>query len=253
VKYSDGFGPKPGGIVHLPFNDAAALDAAVDDATCAVILEPVQGEGGVMPATVEFVRAARAACDRHRALLIFDEVQTGVGRCGALYAYQTLGVTPDILTSAKGLGGGFPISAMLTTAAVARCLTVGSHGSTFGGNPMACQVADKVLEIVNTPALLEAVRARGAQLRDGLESINREFGVFAEVRGAGLLIGCVLAAPWSERARDFVAAGVKRGLLALVAGPNVLRLAPPLTISDAEIARGLESLKAAVGDVVEGG
>jgi len=252
-KYSDGFGPKPGGIVHLPFNDVAALEAAVDDSVCAVILEPVQGEGGVIPATAEFARAARAACDRHHALLIFDEAQTGVGRCGALYAYHNLGVTPDILTTAKGLAGGFPISALLTTAAVASSLAVGSHGSTFGGNPLACAVAGKVLEIVAAPAMLEAVRGRGAQLKAGLDAINRRHNAFAEVRGAGLLIGCQMRAPWSDRARDIVTAGVKRGLLALVAGPNVLRLAPPLTISEDEIARGLKLLDAAVGEVVESG
>jgi len=251
-KYSDGFGPKPGGIMHLPFNDVAALDAAVDDATCAVILEPVQGEGGVTPATAAFVRAARAACDRHGALLIFDEVQTGAGRCGALYAHENLGVTPDILTTAKGLAGGFPISAMLTTEAIARHLAFGSHGSTFGGNPMACQVADKVLEIVSAPAMLAAVCERGAQLKAGLEAINRKRGIFAEVRGAGLLIGCEMREPWSDRARDLLNACVARGLLALVAGPNVLRLAPPLIISEAEVSRGLALLDAAAGELVSG-
>jgi len=252
-KYSDGFGPKPGGIKHLPFNDIDALESTVDDSACAVILELLQGEGGVTPARAEFVRAARAVCDRHHALLIFDEVQTGVGRCGALYAYQNFGVIPDILTTAKGLAGGFPISALLTTEAVARSLKVGSHGSTFGGNPMACAVADKVLEIVNTPAMLRAVRDKGALLKEGLAAINRRFEVFAEVRGAGLLIGCEMRAPWTDRARDILNAGVKHGLLALVAGPNVLRLAPPLIISEEEIARGLKLLEAAVAEVAESG
>ena len=248
-KYSDGFGPKPGGIVHLPFNDVAALEKTVGASTCAVIVEPVQGEGGVTPARAEFVRAARACCDRHRALLIFDEVQTGVGRCGALYAYQQLGVTPDILTTAKGLAGGFPIGAMLTTGEIAQSLAVGTHGSTFGGNPMACAVADKVLEILGTPPMLDKVRARGALLKQGLAAINRQFEVFLEVRGEGLLIGCEMREPWSDRARDILNACVKHGLLALVAGPNVLRLAPPLIITEEEIARGLTLLEAAVGEV----
>src|SRR4029077_5406290 len=146
--------PLPGGITHLPFNDLKALEQQISDKTCAVILEPVQGEGGILPADPEFVKGARALCDKHKALLIFDEIQTGVGRTGNLYAYMDLGVTPDILTSAKGLGGGFPIGAMLTTAALAQSLPFGTHGSTYGGNPLACAVAEAVLDTVNDPVLL---------------------------------------------------------------------------------------------------
>ena len=248
-KYSDGFGPKPGGITHLPFNDIAALENAVDDDTCAVILEPVQGEGGVTPATHEFVRAARELCDRHDALLLLDEVQTGVGRCGHLYLYQKLGVTPDILTTAKGLAGGFPIGAMLTTEVIAQSLAVGTHGSTFGGNPLACVVAAKVLDIVTTPPMLAEVRAKGELLKRGLADINARRQVFGDIRGEGLLLGCELRAGWHERARDLLKAGIRHGLLALMAGPNVLRLAPPLNISHEEIARGLELLEAAIVEV----
>ncbi len=247
--YSDRFGPKPGAITHLPFNDIAALSKAVNAATCAVILEPIQGEGGVTPATVQFAAAARELCDRHNVLLIFDEIQTGVGRTGALYAYQNLGVVPDILTTAKGLGGGFPISAMLTTEAIAQSLKVGSHGSTFGGNPMACAVANKVLDIVNTPEMLAAVREKGEQLQRGLARLNEEFHAFADIRGAGLLLGCELTPKWRNRARDIITAAAKHGLLALVAGPNVLRFAPALTISEAEIAQGLARLKSALAEV----
>lgn len=248
-KYSDGFGPKPGGITHLSFNDVDALGKAVDESTCAVILEPIQGEGGVTPVSAEFVRAARELCERHGALLILDEIQTGVGRSGFLYMYQKLGVTPDILTTAKGLAGGFPIGAMLTTEAVARSLAVGTHGSTFGGNPMACAVANKVLEIVNTPQLLGRVRATGALLRQGLEAINGRQHAFAEIRGEGLLLGCALAAPFTDRARDILNACIDRRLLLLMAGQNVLRFAPALTISEEEIAEGLRLLEAAIAEV----
>ncbi len=248
-KYSDGFGPKPGGITHLPFNDIAALDKAVDQTTCAVILEPIQGEGGVTPATEAFVAAARELCDRHHALLIFDEIQTGVGRSGFLYMYEKLGVIPDILTTAKGLAGGFPIGAMLTTEAIAQSFTVGAHGSTFGGNPMACAVANQVLEIVNTRPMLDAVRAKGELLQRGLEAINQRFRLFVEIRGAGLLLGCEMREPWSDRARDILTACTGHGLLVLVAGPNVLRLAPALTISEDEIKRGLGLLEAAIAEV----
>ena len=219
---------------------------------CAVILEPIQGEGGVTPASAEFVRAAREACDRHGALLILDEIQTGVGRSGFLYMYQKLGVIPDILTTAKGLAGGFPIGAMLTTEAIAQSFKVGTHGSTFGGNPLACAVANQVLEIVNTPQMLDGVRVKGALLKAGLESINQRFGVFGEIRGEGLLIGCELREPWKDRARDILSACTAHGLLVLVAGSNVLRLAPALTISEDEITRGVALLEAAIADVVAG-
>lgn len=247
-KHSDGFGPKPGGIIHLPFNDVAALEKTVDRSTCAVILEPIQGEGGVTPATAEFVAAARELCARHDALLILDEIQTGVGRSGFLYMYEKLGVTPDILTTAKGLAGGFPIGAMLTTEAIAQSLAVGVHGSTFGGNPLACAVANQVLEIVAAPSLLESVAAKGALLKRGLESINQRLHSFGEIRGEGLLIGCEMNPPWDARARDLITTCVRHGLLALVAGPNVLRLAPALTISEEEIADGLARLEAAIVD-----
>ncbi len=250
-KYSDGFGPKPGGIRHLPFNDIEALEKAVDASTCAVILELLQGEGGVTPASQEFVQAARQLCDRHHALLIFDEVQTGVGRSGCLYLYQKLGITPDILTTAKGLGGGFPIGAMLTTAAIAQSLKVGTHGSTFGGNPMACAVANQVLEIVSDRQLLNSVTAKSKQLQHGLQAIAQRHKVFKEIRGAGLLLGCELSQAWQDRARDILIAAIRHGLLLLMAGPNVLRLAPALTIAEAEIEQGLARLEATIRELAD--
>ena len=159
-KYSDGFGPKPAAISHVAYNDIAALKAAVSDRTCAIVLEPIQGEGGVLPATQAYLQAARELADQVGALLIFDEVQTGMGRTGDLFAYQAYGVTPDILTSAKSLGGGFPIGAMLTTAAAAQHFTPGTHGSTYGGNPLACAVAEAVLDHINTPEVLAGVDAK---------------------------------------------------------------------------------------------
>ncbi len=238
-KYSDGFGPKPGDITHLPFNDVAALGEAVSDRTAAVILEPVQGEGGVNPATPEFIRAARDLCTRHGASLILDEVQTGVGRSGTLFMYEQLGVTPDILTSAKGLGGGFPIGAMMTTAAIAESLKVGTHGSTFGGNPMACAVASRLLDIVADPVLLESVREKSALLRGELARLQDQHGAFECIRGTGLLLGAELQGPWQNRARDVLRQCTEEGLLILMAGDNVLRFAPALTIGDDQIHRAV--------------
>lgn len=245
-RYSDGFGPKPGGITHVPFNDIEALEKVVDDDTCAVVMEPIQGEGGVIPASREFAQAARHLCDRHQALLIFDEIQTGVGRSGHLYAYQWLGVVPDILTTAKGLGGGFPIAAMLTTGEIAASLAVGTHGSTFGGNPMGCAVASRLLDIVNTPEMLERVRRLGRRLAAGLDELNCKTGVFREIRGQGLLVGCELAEQWKGRARDLLRLALEEGLLTLVAGSDVLRLAPPLILTDDEMETGLQRLGGAM-------
>ena len=252
--YSSGFGPKPAGVSHLPFNDTEAVRKWFEDngeRACAVILEPCQGEGGVIPATYEFVSAIRDFCSQNNALMIFDEVQTGVGRSGALYAYQKLGVIPDILTTAKALGCGFPISAMLTTNEVGSHLVVGSHGSTFGGNPMACAVACKVLDIINTPAILHNVADRSQQLISGLEFINNKHGIFHEIRGLGLLLGCELTEQYSGKARDLLSICTETGLLTLIAGANVLRLAPPLNISEAEVKEGLKLLDMAITRLLE--
>ena len=252
--YSNGFGPKPGGISHCPFNDSDAVRGWFDqhqDRVCAVILEPCQGEGGVTPASKEFVQTVRECCDRYQALMIFDEIQTGVGRSGALYTYQKLGVTPDILTTAKALGCGFPVSAMLTTEEIGSHLVVGTHGSTFGGNPMACAVACEVLNLINTPELLGNVEARSQQLVQGLEKINVTYDVFREIRGIGLLLGCELHEKYAGKARDILRICTESGLLVLVAGASVLRLAPPLNISEEDIEEGLGLLKKAVARMIE--
>ncbi len=245
-KYTEGFEPLPPGITHVPFNDLAAFAEAISDRTCAVILEPIQGEGGVTSATPEFLHGVRELCDRHRALLIFDEVQCGNGRCGHLYAYMGYGVTPDILTTAKGLGGGFPISAMLTTTAIAASLTAGSHGTTYGGNPLGCAVAGVALELLSAPELLAGVRRKHEVFMAGLRRINEQFSVFRDLRGMGLLLGCELVEAWRGRSREFIKAALDEGLLVLVAGPDVIRLAPALIIPDELIAEGLQRFERAI-------
>ncbi|RTK97046.1 MAG: aspartate aminotransferase family protein, partial [Neisseriaceae bacterium] len=234
-KYSDGFGPKPEGITHLPYNDIAALEAAISDKTCAVVMEPMQGEGGVTPSTKAFIEAARALATKHKALLIFDEVQTGVGRTGSLFAYQEYGVTPDILTSAKGLGGGFPIGAMLTTSEIASHFAVGVHGSTYGGNALGCAVAEAVIDIVNTPEVLAGVKSKHQRFVTALRAIGEKYDCFSEVRGMGLLIGAALKPEYAGKAKDFMNLAAEAGLMILQAGPDVLRLAPSLLIEDADI------------------
>ncbi|MFA5939186.1 MAG: acetylornithine/succinyldiaminopimelate transaminase [Sinimarinibacterium sp.] len=245
AKYTQGFEPLPGGIRHLPYNDLAALKAAMNDTVCAVVMEPVQGEGGVQPATPEFARGVRALCDEYKALLIYDEVQTGNGRSGSLYAHEQLGVTPDVLTTAKGLGGGFPVGAMLTTNALADVLAFGTHGSTYGGNPLACAVAAAVLDEIAKPEMMRNVAERSAQLSVGLKAIGERYGLFGETRGLGLLLGAPVTDAWKGRAKDIVNAALAEGVWLLVAGPDVLRFAPALNISAADVAEGLARLERA--------
>ncbi|HHF0508188.1 TPA: aspartate aminotransferase family protein [Vibrio antiquarius] len=248
--YSDGFGPKPGDVTHLPYNDTEALQAHMSDRTCAVMMEPLQGEGGIVPPTPEFAQAVRELCDKHNALLIFDEVQTGNGRTGNFYAYQGLGITPDILSTAKSLGGGFPIGAMLTTAKLAEHMKVGTHGSTYGGNPLACAVAEAVVNEVTKPEVLAGVLEREAMFREGLEKINAKYNIFSEVRGQGLLLGAALNEEWQGRARDVLVAAGKQGLMVLVAGANVVRFTPSLVITQQEIEEGLAKLDKAIATLV---
>ncbi|MGC9462197.1 aspartate aminotransferase family protein [Vibrio genomosp. F10] len=247
--YSDGFGPKPGDITHLPYNDIAALEARMSERTCAIMMEPLQGEGGIISPTNEFMKAVRELCDKYNALLIFDEVQTGNGRTGDFYAYQGLGITPDILSTAKSLGGGFPIGAMLTTAALAEHLKVGTHGSTYGGNPLACAVAEAVVDVVSQPETLAGVKERETLFRQGLAKINDKYQIFAEIRGKGLLLGAALNEQWQGRARDVLVAAGQHGLMVLVAGANVVRFTPSLVISPQEIEEGLAKLDAAIASL----
>lgn len=245
-KYTEGFEPVPGGIQHARYNDIESLKKLISDKTCAVVLEPIQGEGGIHPADHDFLREVRALCDQHKALLVFDEIQTGVGRTGSLYAYMNSGVVPDILTTAKALGGGFPIGAMLTTAHVAKSLAVGTHGSTYGGNPLGCHVAETLLDIVNTSEVLDGVREKSQHMRDGLQALNNQFGVFDDIRGEGLLIGCEVNSEWKGKAREFLVAALEQGLMVLVAGPDVVRFAPSLIITEDEIDEGMKRFGKAI-------
>jgi acetylornithine/N-succinyldiaminopimelate aminotransferase len=248
AKYSAGFGPNPAGFTHIPYNDVAALEAefARADDVCAVLLEPMQGEGGMTPGTPEFLQAARRLCSAHGALLILDEIQSGMGRTGALFSYMQKGIVPDILTSAKGLGGGFPIGAMLATSEVASVFTPGVHGTTYGGNPLACAVAGAVFDVINTTEVLDGVKARHALFMEGLKAIHARRGAFAALRGEGVWIGCELAGPLRGKAAKVVEAAGRAGLLVLMAGPDVVRIAPSLVISLDEILEGLSRLESAL-------
>ncbi|MFO5451373.1 aminotransferase class III-fold pyridoxal phosphate-dependent enzyme, partial [Klebsiella pneumoniae] len=208
-------------------------------------LDPVIGEGGVIPADPAFLQALRTLCDRHHATLIFDEVQTGAGRTGHLYAYQHYNVVPDILTSAKGLGGGFPIGAMLAKEAWAQVFQPGTHGTTFGGNPLAATVANAVLAHLDAP-LLAGVGERHALIVDQLNAISARYDAFSAVRGTGLLIGAELAGPLRGKAKTLTNLAAEEGLIALIAGPDVLRFAPALNIPLADIAEAFVRLDRAV-------
>ncbi|MFI8417357.1 bifunctional acetylornithine/succinyldiaminopimelate transaminase [Serratia sp. NPDC078593] len=253
AKYSDGFGPKPADIVHVPFNDLAAVKAVMDDQTCAVVMEPIQGEGGITPAEAQFLQGVRELCDQHQALLVFDEVQSGMGRSGKLFTYMHYGVTPDILTTAKALGGGFPVSAMLTTEEIASVMQVGTHGTTYGGNPLACAVAEAALDVINTHEVLSGVEQRHTLYVSALTEIGNKYGVFSDIRGMGLLIGAELTAAYRGMARDFLNAAAARGVMILNAGPNVIRFAPSLVVALQDIEEGMARFERAVQDVVKAG
>jgi acetylornithine/N-succinyldiaminopimelate aminotransferase len=242
-KYHAGFEPLPAGFRHVAFNDLAALDAAFAPGdVCAVLVEPVQGEGGVLPAAEGFLPALRERCDAHGALLLLDEIQCGMGRTGRLFAHQHSGVRPDAVSLAKALGCGMPIGALLAGPALADVFEAGAHGSTFGGNPLACAVARVALRKLGSPALLANVAARAAQLRAGIAASGAGDGLFREVRGQGLMLGAVLAERFAGRAGEVVERAAAEGLLLLQAGPDVLRFLPPLTITAAECDEGLQRL-----------
>lgn len=251
--YSQDFAPLPPDIRHAVYNDLDSASQLIDDNTCAVIVEPVQGEGGVVPATNAFLQGLRELCDRHNALLIFDEVQTGVGRTGELYAYMHYGVTPDLLTTAKALGGGFPIGALLATERCASVMTVGTHGTTYGGNPLATAVAGKLLEIVNTSEVLNGVKQRHDWFVERINAINERFGLFSEIRGLGLLIGCVLNAEFAGKAKLISQEAAVAGVMVLIAGANVVRFVPALNVSEEEIATGLDRFALACERIKAGG
>ena len=237
AKMVDGFGPLLDGFDHVPIDDEAALRAAITDRTAGILVEPIQGEGGIRPFTIERLRLMRSLCDEHGLLLIFDEVQCGLGRTGKMFAHEWAGITPDLMSLAKGLGGGFPIGAVLATARAASGMEASTHGSTFGGNPLATTVANAVLDVMLAPGFLDQVKAKGELLRGRLEQIGaRHPDKIAEIRGQGLLVGIKTVAPNAE-----VAAKLRDAdLLTVPASDNVVRLLPALTVSEDEIALGCE-------------
>ncbi len=244
-KYQAGYEPLPGGFRYVDFNDATALEVAMAGGdVAAVLLEPVQGEGGVTPAAPGFLRAARELCDHHDALLVLDEIQSGMGRTGTLFAHWQDEVKPDIVTLAKALGGGFPIGAMLAGPRVAEAMQFGDHGTTFGGNPLAAAVARVALRKLSSPEVMANVGRQAAALRAGLEAAGG--GLFSGVRGRGLMLGAVLAPAHAGRAGELLDLAAAEGLLLLQAGPDVLRLVPPLNITDAEVGDGLARLERAL-------
>lgn len=246
-KYQQGYEPLPGGFRYVDFNDIAQLEAAMAGGdVAAVMLEPVQGEGGVMPAASGYLQAVRALCDRFDALLVLDEIQCGMGRSGELFAHWQDGVTPDIVTLAKALGGGMPIGALLAGPKVAQAMQFGAHGTTFGGNPLAAAVARIALRRLASDEIAANVAKQSRAIRDGIAAINRELDLFAEVRGRGLMLGAVLKPEHAGKAAAIGDLAAAHGLLLLQAGPDVLRFVPALNIGDADVAEGLKRLQAAL-------
>ena len=246
AKYLEGFGPKAAGFDQVPLTndlkrDMAALKAAIGPETAAILIEPIQGEGGVRPVAPDFLRALRKLCDDKGLLLIFDEVQTGVGRTGKFFAYEWLGIAPDIMTVAKGIGGGFPLGATLATAEAAKGMTAGTHGNTYGGNPLAMAVGNAAVDLVLSPGFLEHVGKIGNYLQQQLGALVAHHpDVFEGMRGQGLMLGLKMKVP----AGEFIDAARAQGLVVLPAGDNVVRLLPPLTLSEAEAREGVALLDA---------
>ena len=248
-KYQEGYEPLPGGFRYVDFNDLAQLEQAMSSGdVAAVLVEPIQGEGGVMPAAEGFLRCVRELCDRHGALLALDEIQCGMGRTGTLFAHWQEGITPDIVTLAKSLGGGFPIGAMLAGPAVAEVMQFGAHGTTFGGNPLAAAVARVALRKLGSEEIASNVARQSQALRDGLAALDAEFGLFSDIRGRGLMLGAVLKPEYAGRAGEILDDAAAHGLLLLQAGPDVLRFVPALNLSEEELAEGLSRLRGALQD-----
>lgn len=249
--YSDGFGPKPAAITHIPYNDIATFEKTISDKTCAVILEPIQGEGGIIKADDAFLVKVRELCDKCHAALIFDEVQTGVARSGTLYAYEQTPVKPDILTSAKGLASGLPIGAVLTYDNFAKHFVPGTHGSTFGGNALACSVGCYVLDKVSDKKFLENVKATSEYIKAAIRKLDEKHHVFDDVRGEGLLMGLVLNKKYSGKSGALQKECFKHKLLTLTAHGDVLRLAPALNIKKSVVDEAMKLLDKALTDFVK--
>jgi acetylornithine/N-succinyldiaminopimelate aminotransferase len=245
-KYLDGFGPPVEGFDLVPFNDLDAVKAAIGPQTGAILIEPIQGEGGIKTPKPGFLRALRELCDQHHLALVFDEVQSGVGRTGKLFAYELSGVTPDIMSIAKGIGGGFPLGACLATSEAAKGMTYGTHGTTFGGNPLAMAIGNAVLDVVLAPGFIDHVAKTGLLLKQKLAGLKDQFSnVIIEIRGEGLMLG--LRINEKITALDFAALAREQGLLIIPAGENVVRLLPPLIIGEAEVNEAVLRFEKACG------
>jgi acetylornithine/N-succinyldiaminopimelate aminotransferase len=247
-RYLEGFGPEAGGFDHLELDDFEALESAIGPETAAIMLEPIQGEGGVRVFSPEQLQKVRELCDRHGLMMVLDEVQTGVGRTGKLFAHEWAGIVPDVMAIAKGFGGGFPAAAILATAEAAKGMTPGTHGSTFGGNPLAMAVASTVLDIVSEPGFLEGVQAKALHLKQGLSGLKDQHADIVEnIRGAGLLMGLKLKSHVAPS--QVVKAAAKEKLLVVGAGDNTVRILPPLIASDQEITQAMQALSRALSQV----
>ena len=245
-KMTKGFGPLLPGFKHIEFGDMEALGAAITDTTAAIMIEPVQGEGGIRPVPDSDLKQMRALCETHGLLLIFDEVQCGVGRTGKMFAHEWAGVTPDIMMVAKGIGGGFPLGAVLATENAASGMTAGTHGSTYGGNPLGCAVGNAVVNIIGTDAFLEGVNRKAGLMRQKLEGLVASHpDVFESVRGSGLMLGLKCKATNS----DVVSAGYRHEVITVPAADNVIRLLPPLNITDEDIAEAVSRLDQAASSL----
>jgi len=241
-KYLAGFGPVVDGFDHVPFNNMNAVRDAIGPNTGGIIVEPIQGEGGVRPADLQFLRDLRAVCDEFGLVLGMDEVQSGMGRTGKLFAHEWAGISPDVMAAAKGIGGGFPLGAVLAKEFIAKHMLPGTHGTTFGGNPLACTAGNAVLDVMLAPGFLQEVERKGRKLRLELVKIVGEFPrVFEDARGAGLLQGLKCVLPQNE----VLASCIAEGLLPITAGENVLRLAPPLVLTDRDLDEAIEMLRRA--------
>ena len=249
-KYQQGFEPLPGGFRYCPaFNDEAAIESMVNESTCAIFVEPVQGEGGVIPAKPGYLKFLKGLCEKVGALLVIDEIQAGMGRTGTLFAHEQDDVMPDVVTLAKALGCGIPIGAMLVGEKAEQTFQFGSHGSTYGGNPLMAAVAIAAVTKLKSPEILQGAISKGAWLREQLAAMNKELDIFADVRGRGLMIGAELKADFAGQANAIADAARKAGVLVLVAGPNVLRFVPPLTITQTEFETGLNRLRNALKSI----
>ena len=245
-RFIEGYGPMPGGIKHHQFNEVKGLEKTINKNTAAVVIELVQGEAGIIKAQKAFIQKIKKLCKQHKALIVIDEVQSGAGRTGTLFAYEQFGIKPDIMCCAKGIGGGIPIGAVLTSSKIADCMQLGSHGSTFGGNPLACAVAEKVMTLLSKKTLLNGVMKKEKLFVAGLKEINIEFQCFEEIRSSGLWIGCKLKVQDGFNLDTMMQACYERGLMILKANNNTIRIAPSLIIEDALILKGLKVLKSAI-------